>query len=350
MHYLAYTPIALDNTLCRGKQQGWDNYPIGRGVRLDGRSPSLLIRPGGGRERRGCRHRGRSPKPPPGEDMAAPAKPPGSRRKPLLCSDLCVPSLRRPRLRAGVVSGRMDVSRDRPHAGVTPMQKDCGFLFDREGPIDREHRRPAPRRAAAAPAAGHRGRAQGELPQLRDVGDHQPGVARRPRRPEAVAAADPGGDARPGAQPGRLDQQVRGHRRRDDEAVSPARRQLDLSHAGPHGPVVEHAAPADHRAGELRLDPRPAAGGDAVHRGQAQPGRRRDARGHQARHRRLPAQLRREVPGAPGPARQVPQPAGQRLGRHRRRHGDVDPAAQPGRGLRRRWSPTSTTRRSTSTS
>ena len=33
---------------------------------------------------------------------------------------------------------------------------------------------------------------------------------------------------------------------------------------------------------------------------------------------------------------QVPQPAGQRLGRDRRRHGDEHPAAQPGRGLRRR--------------
>ena len=47
---------------------------------------------------------------------------------------------------------------------------------------------------------------------------------------------------------------------------------------------------------------------------------------------------------------QVPQPAGQRLGGDRRRDGDEHPAAQPGRGLRRRRSPTSTTRRSTSTS
>ena len=54
--------------------------------------------------------------------------------------------------------------------------------------------------------------------------------------------------------------------------------------------------------GELRQHPRAAPGGDAVYRGQAQPGRRRDARGHPARHRRLPAQLRREIhPGAAGP-------------------------------------------------
>ena len=153
-----------------------------------------------------------------------------------------------------------------------------------------------------------------------------------------------------GLTPGRLDQQVRGHRRRDDEAVPPARRQLDLSDPGPHGPVVEHAAPADHRPGELRLDPRPAAGRHAVHRGEAQPGRRRDARGHQARHRRLPAQLRREVPGAARPARQVPQPAGQRLGRHRRRHGDVASRRTTWARSATPSSPTSTTRRSTSTS
>ena len=98
---------------------------------------------------------------------------------------------------------------------------------------------------------------------------------------------------------------------------------------------MEHAAPAHHRAGELRVDPRPAAGRHAVHRGEAQPGRGRDARGHQARHGRLPAELRREAPGAPRPARQVPQPAGQRLGGDRRRDGHEHPAAQPGRGLRR---------------
>ena len=37
-----------------------------------------------------------------------------------------------------------------------------------------------------------------------------------------------------------------------------------------------------------------------------------------------------------GAARRLPEPAGQRLVRHRRRHGDLDPAAQCGRALRRR--------------
>ena len=39
--------------------------------------------------------------------------------------------------------------------------------------------------------------------------------------------------------------------------------------------------------------------------------------------------------GADRPARQVPEPAGQRLDRHRRRHGHQHPAAQPQRDLRR---------------
>ena len=55
-----------------------------------------------------------------------------------------------------------------------------------------------------------------------------------------------------------------------------------------------------------------------------------------AGHRRLPAQLRRSLAGADRPAVALPQPAGQRLGRHRGRHGDEHPAAQPARGLRGR--------------
>ena len=38
---------------------------------------------------------------------------------------------------------------------------------------------------------------------------------------------------------------------------------------------------------------------------------------------------------ADGPAGALPQPAGQRRRRHRRRHGDQHPAAQSGRGHRR---------------
>ncbi len=52
-------------------------------------------------------------------------------------------------------------------------------------------------------------------------------------------------------------------------------------------------------------------------------------------HGRLRAQLRRLAPRAAGAARALPEPAGQRLVRHRRRHGDEHPAAQPARGDRR---------------
>ncbi len=43
--------------------------------------------------------------------------------------------------------------------------------------------------------------------------------------------------------------------------------------------------------------------------------------------------------GAVGSARRVPEPACQRLAGHRGRHGDLDPAAQRGRALRRRAAP-----------
>ena len=52
--------------------------------------------------------------------------------------------------------------------------------------------------------------------------------------------------------------------------------------------------------------------------------------------RRLRPQLRRDHRRADRPAGDVPEPAGQRLGRHRRRHGDEHPAAQHARGDRRR--------------
>jgi hypothetical protein len=53
------------------------------------------------------------------------------------------------------------------------------------------------------------------------------------------------------------------------------------------------------------------------------------------RHRRLPAELRRQRARAGGAAGAVSQSAGQWRGRHRRRHGDQHPAAQSRRGDRR---------------
>ncbi len=55
---------------------------------------------------------------------------------------------------------------------------------------------------------------------------------------------------------------------------------------------------------------------------------------HRPGHRRLPAELRRDREGAARPAGALPQPADQRRQRHRRRHGDQHPAAQPGRDHR----------------
>ena len=49
----------------------------------------------------------------------------------------------------------------------------------------------------------------------------------------------------------------------------PARRRVDLRHARPHGAGLQHALAARRRPGQLRLDRRRPAGGDAVHRGPA---------------------------------------------------------------------------------
>ena len=59
------------------------------------------------------------------------------------------------------------------------------------------------------------------------------------------------------------------------------------------------------------------------------------ARRSRERHGRLPGELRRARAGADGPAGEVPEPAGQRRRRHRRRHGHQHPAAQSRRGDRR---------------
>ena len=67
--------------------------------------------------------------------------------------------------------------------------------------------------------------------------------------------------------------EVRAHRRRRDGQLPPARRHRDLRHARPHGAAVLAALPARRRAGQLRLDRRRSAGGDALHRGAARAAR-----------------------------------------------------------------------------
>ena len=117
--------------------------------------------------------------------------------------------------------------------------------------------------------------------------------------------------------------------------------------ARPHGAGLLHALPARRRPGQLRLDRRRPAGGHALHRGAPHPDRRRDAARPRHGHRRLRAELRRLQARAARPAGAVPEPARQRLVRHRGRHGDEHPAAQPARGRSTRSSRSSTTRAST---
>ena len=74
----------------------------------------------------------------------------------------------------------------------------------------------------------------------------------------------------------------------------------------------------------------------------------RAARRHRQGNRRLRPELRRVRERAVGAADARAEPAGQRLVRHRGRHGDQHPAAQPGRGRQRLRRAASTTRRSRS--
>ena len=109
-----------------------------------------------------------------------------------------------------------------------------------------------------------------------------------------------------------------------------------LRRARPHGADLQPALPAHRRAGQLRLDRRRFAGRHALHRVAASP----------ASSTELLADIDKEtVDFTPNyddteleptrPAGEVPAAPRQRLGRHRRRHGDQHPAAQPRRDHRR---------------
>ena len=93
-----------------------------------------------------------------------------------------------------------------------------------------------------------------------------------------------------GLQPNRPLQEVRRHRRRRDGQVPPARRRVHLRHAHPDGAALLAALPARRRPGQLRLDRRRPAGGDALHRGAPLADRHRDAPRHRRGHRRLRAE------------------------------------------------------------
>ena len=162
-----------------------------------------------------------------------------------------------------------------------------------------------------------------------------PRAARRARRPQAGAPAHPVRHERAGARLEQEIRQVRPRGRRGDGQVPPARQPRHLRRAGAHGAGLLHAPAADRRPGQLRLGRRRSAGGGALHREPAGQGRARAARRPRQEHGRVPRELRRLAQGAGGAAGQVPQPAGERLGRHRRRHGHQHPAPQSGRGHRR---------------
>ena len=195
----------------------------------------------------------------------------------------------------------------------------------------------AARRGTRPHRAGrHPGRDAAQLPRLRDVGHRRPGAAGRAGRAQAGAHPHPLRDVRRRVPAGaRVLQVLPGHRRRHGQ-LPPAWRRRDLRLAGADGPAVVDADAAGRRAGQLRLTGQRPARRHAVHRVPPGPAGDGDAAGHQRGDRRLPAELRRPVRGARGPAGPVPQPAGQRLRGHRRRDGHQDPAAQPaGSGGRR---------------
>ena len=127
--------------------------------------------------------------------------------------------------------------------------------------------------------------------------------------------------------------------RRRDGLVPSARRPGHLRRARAARPGFRLALSAHRRAGQFRQYRRRRRRRLPLHRsahdrrGAPPVGRHRRGRG------RFPAQLRRHHRGAGRPAGRLPEPARQRLAGHRCRHGDLDPAAQRGRVVRRRPAP-----------
>ena len=129
--------------------------------------------------------------------------------------------------------------------------------------------------------------------------------------------------------------QERAHRRGRSREVPSARGHGRLRRARPNGAAVQPPLPADRQPGELRVDRRGLAGGDAVHGGPPLAARGGDPCRYREGDRRLDGQLRRFAEAAARPSLEGPEPAGQRLRRDRGRHGDQHAPPQPRRGRRR---------------
>jgi hypothetical protein len=191
-----------------------------------------------------------------------------------------------------------------------------------------------PRRSAA-----HRDRDARVVHRLLDERHRAARPSRRTRRPQARAPPHPVRHAGGGAHPHAPVQEERDRGGRRAGQVPPARRPVGLRRARAHGAGLLAALPAHRRPGELRLHRRRRGGGVPLHRGAAGRHRHGAAGGHRQGHRRLRPQLRRPTHGAARASRPRPQPAGQRLQRHRGGDEHQRAAAQPGGGGARRHPP-----------
>ena len=183
----------------------------------------------------------------------------------------------------------------------------------------------------------HRRRDAQVVSRLRDVRHHRTRAAGRPRRPQARPSPHPLRHVRAGEHRRQGVQEIRAHRRRRDGQVPPARRLARSTTRPCAWPRTSRCATASStaRATSARIDgDNPAA-----------------MRYTEVRLTRLAEELMRDdidketidwVPNYDGslsepsvlPAK-YPEPARERLLRHRRRHGHEHPAAQPRRGDRR---------------
>ena len=187
----------------------------------------------------------------------------------------------------------------------------------------------------ASRGSRHRKRDEDLVSRLLDERHHRPGHPRHPRRPEAGASPLPFFHApdRLALQPAL--QEVGAHRRRRDGQIPSARRRRHLRYRRAHGPGLLPALSPGRRPGQLRLHRRRPARGHALHRGPAAEDHQRDAQRPGQGHGRLRSQLRRLADRAGDPARPAAHAAAERHLGHRRGHGHLDPAPQPGRADRR---------------